>query len=455
VTLAFGRALPAAVEAALAARPGTAPERTLGSLYLANTAGALLGALAAGFVLLPEVGPRAGVALALVPAALAAFLARAGGRAPLAGLALGTLAGLFALAPPRERDARLLALHFGRNSTVAVEEGREQDGARVRALRVNGKVEATTAPVDMRLQRLLSLLPGLLHGEVRSALVIGLGTGMTAGSLLDLPALESLEVFEIEPRLPAAARQFSAWNGGLLDDPRTRVSIADGRLALARSPRRWDLITADPLHPATRGSSDLFSLEHFRAMAAHLAPGGVASQWLPLYELSTLDVRTVVATWCAAFPHTSAWLTAYDLALVGSLEPLRERPDAIPPRAAAHLAEVGVRDELALAALLVARDGDLRAWSAGASPMTLDRPILEARAPLSFLSGYSIEVLAWAARADFVDTLPQDLRPRARLARAHLERFLAELPAGWSRAAANYGRALLERPELAPPLPGD
>lgn len=455
VTLAFGRALPAAVAAALAARPHAEPERALGSIYLANTLGALLGALAAGFLLLPVVGPRAGVALALLPAAAAAFLARAGLRAPLAGLALGALAGLFALAPPRERDTRALALYFGRNSTVAVEEGREEDGARVRALRVNGKVEATTAPVDMRLQRLLALVPGLLHGEVRTALVIGLGTGMTAGALLDLPALEGLEVFELEPRLPSAARHFAAWNGGLLDDPRTRVSIADGRVALAQSERRWDLITADPLHPATRGSSDLFSLEHFRAMAQHLAPGGVASQWLPLYELSTLDVRTVVATWCAAFPHTSAWLTAYDLALVGALEPLPERVHAFPPRVAEHLAQVGVRDALALDALLVARDADLRAWSSGTAPMTLDRPILEARAPLSFLSGYSTEVLAWAGRAEFVATLPEDLRPRARQARAHLERFLDELPSGWSRAAARYGRALLELPELAPHQPGD
>jgi spermidine synthase len=455
VTLAFGRALPAAVAAALAARPRMEPERVLGSIYLANTLGALLGALAAGFLLLPVVGPRAGVALALLPAAAAAFLARAGLRAPLAGLALGALAGLFALAPPRERDTRAIALHFGRNSTVAVEEGREEDGARVRALRVNGKVEATTAPVDMRLQRLLALVPGLLHGEVRSALVIGLGTGMTAGALLDLPELESLEVFELEPRLPSAARHFAAWNGGLLDDPRTRVSIADGRVALAQSERRWDLITADPLHPATRGSSDLFSLEHFRAMAQHLAPGGVASQWLPLYELSTLDVRTVVATWCAAFPYTSAWLTAYDLALVGALEPLPERVHAFSPRVAEHLAQVGVRDALALDALLVARDADLRAWSSGTAPMTLDRPILEARAPLSFLSGYSTEVLAWAGRAEFVETLPEDLRPRARQARAHLERFLDELPSGWSRAAARYGRALLELPELAPPRPDD
>jgi spermidine synthase len=455
VTLAFGRALPAAVAAALEARPALAPERALGAVYLANTAGALAGALAGGFVLLPVVGPRVGVALALLPAALAAFLPRAGGRVPLLALAAALVAALFALGAPRERDTRLLELFFGRNSTVAVEEGVEPDGARVRSLRVNGKVEATTAPVDMRLQRLLGHVPALLHGDVQSALVIGLGTGMTAGALLDLPTLERLDVFELEPRLPRAARAFADWNGALLDDPRVRITIADGRVALARSAARFDLITADPLHPATRGSSDLFSLEHFRSMSAHLAEGGVASQWLPLYELSTLDVRTVVATWCAAFPHTSAWLTAYDLALVGSNAPLSERARAYPPAVARRQAEVGVDSAAELDALLVARDADLRAWSAGVEPMRLDLPVLEARAPASFLAGYSTEVLAWAGRASFVDSLPEELRPHARAWRAHLARFLQDLPAGWSAAAAAYGRALLAGPDLAPPAPGD
>ncbi|HVS18271.1 MAG TPA: fused MFS/spermidine synthase, partial [Planctomycetota bacterium] len=455
VTFAFGRALPAAVAAALEARPRAAPERVLGAVYLANTAGALVGALAGGFLLLPVVGPRAGVALALAPAALAAFVPRARGRAPWTALAAALLLAVFALAPPRTSDARTLSLAFGSNSTVAVEEGVEPDGAVVRSLRVNGKVEATTAPVDMRLQRLLAHVPGLLHGRVRSALVIGLGTGMTAGALLDLPTLERLDVFELEPRLPAAAALFAEWNGALLDDARTHVTLADGRVALARSARRFDLITADPLHPATRGSSDLFSLEHFQAMADHLAEGGVASQWLPLYELSTLDVRTVVATWCAAFEHTSAWLTAYDLALVGSRAPLPERVGELPPAVARRLAEVGVHGPLDLEALLVARDGDLRTWSAGVTPMTLDRPILEARAPLSFLAGYSTEVLAWAGRAELVATLSEAVQPRAREGREHLRRFLAELPDGWSLAAANYGRALLGRPALAPPAPGD
>ena len=189
-------------------------------------------------------------------------------------------------------------------------------------------------------------------------------------------------------------------------------------------------------------------------MAQHLAAGGVASQWLPLYELSTEDVRTVIATWCAAFEHTSAWLTAYDLALVGSNQPLDLGIEALVGATAARLGEVGVAGPRELEALLVARDADLRAYAAGVAPMRLDRPILELRAPLSFLAGYSTEVLAWAGREEFVATLPAAVQPHARAWRGQLERFLRELPQGWSRAAGNYGRALLGLPDLATPSPG-
>lgn len=449
-TFAFGVALPAAVAVALRERPELRAEDALGAIYLANTAGALAGSLTAGFALVPRVGPRLGILLALAPALLALpTIPRARWRGLWLGLAGAVAAAVLALLPGgADREFKQLLLLPGRTATVSVEERTIEDGRSVRSLRVNGKVEATTAPVDMRLQRLLGLIPGLLHGEVRSALVIGLGTGMTAGSLLDLPELERLTVLEIEREVPRAARLFAQWNGALLDDPRVRLEIRDGRLALARMGERFDLITADPLHPATRGSSDLFALEHFQSMSAHLAPGGVASQWLPLYELSTRDVRTVLATWTAAFPHTSAWLTAYDLALIGSNQPLPAElgPGPLPPRAARSLSEVGVHSLAELQALLVSRDADLRAQAAGEAPMTLDRPILELRAPLSYLRGYSTDVLAWAARGEIVASLPAASQERAREVRALLARFLDELPQGWGPAAGAYGRALLALP---------
>ena len=453
--LALGAALPSAAAELLQRHPEISPESALSRVYAFNTAGALGGSLFAAFFLLPELGPRAGLALVLGLALLAGSIVpgRRGKEVLLAVVAV-LLVGATHVTLVGGGSQQATVLYVGRDSlaTVSVEEVRTSHDGLLRALRVNGKVVATSAPVDLRLQRFLGQVPALLHGDVKRAAVIGMGTGMTAGSLLDFPTLEELLVIEISPAVPIAASHFSSWNGALLFDERTQVRVADGRHAMALSEERWDLITSDPIHPWTRGSSDLYSLEHFTAMAKHLAPGGVASQWLPLYQLSEEDVKTVIATWCAAFPHTSAWLTAYDLALVGSEEPLPGERDlaslSIPQPVQARLAETAVHTPAELVALLVADDSALREYARGTEPMRDDRPVLEFRAPLSYLGGYSTPALRWAGRESFVETLPEASRERAREVREILARFLEALPGGTSAAAERYGVELFALPPL-------
>ncbi len=445
-TLALGRALPSAVAALARRRRELGSERALAGIYTANTIGALVGALVTAFLLLPLAGLRGGIALLLVLPFLSALCLPEGRRRLPLGLVPALLLGWFVLrpTPPPTAETRL----FDGSGPLATVQVSELDG--VRSLRVNGKVVATSAPVDLRLQRLLGYLPGLQHGGVRRALCIGLGTGTTAGSLLDLPELKELDVVELSAVVPRAAAYFDPWSGAPCADPRTTLSIADGRHFLARTRATWDLITADPIHPWTAGSSDLYALEHFRNMRAALAPGGVASQWLPLYQLSEEDVRTVMATWCAAFEETSAWLTAYDLVLIGSAQPLAsleelaQRP--LPARVARGLAEIGLHSAAEIVGLLVADDADLRAYAGQTPPMRDDRPVLEFRAPQSYLSGYSVETLRWAGRETFVPRLPQAARSPAHALRAALMRFLDRLPQGWSEAARRYGEELLAGP---------
>jgi len=446
--IAFGVALPAAAGSLAARRPDHERERWIARIYAWNTVGALTGSLVAAFLLIPAFGPRGAIVAALVTPFAAALVVDSRRKHYVGLAALGTLVvATQSILPATERDmprARLLV--HDAHTTASVHDARSSRGEPIRALRVNGKAEASTAPVDRRLQYLLGHVPGLLHGRVERALVIGLGTGMTAGSLLDLPTLTSLEIAEISPAVARAAREFDAWNGSVLTDPRTRLTIADGRHRLALATERFDLVTSDPVHPWTRGSSDLYTLEHFTAMAAHLAEGGVASQWLPLYELSTEDVRTVAATWCAAFPHVTAWVTAYDLVLVGSRVTLAHESDfadaPLPPRVLEHLAPLGIRSAREIAALRVASDTRLRAFAAGVEPMRDARPVIEFRAPRSALSGYCDEVLRWAAEPAGVEELPAELRPAARAHRAALARFLQDLPDGFTAAADRLGLEL-------------
>jgi spermidine synthase len=454
-TVAFGFALPAGV-AALSR--GSDEGRLLSRAYLANTVGAAVGAIAAAWILLPTLGLRGATLAALVPAALAvALVARRGsmrtmlcamGGALLLYPALGPWSGS-PLAPGRAANLEVVAEASGPVARAVVE--RLADDPDGRALRIDGKVVASSAQIDLRLQRLLAAVPAALHGEVDDALVIGLGMGTTAGCLLSLEGLERLTVVELSPAVAEVVGQFEPWTGPLLADPRLELILADGRAFAAREAeadrgRRFDLVTADPIHPWTRGSSDLYSVEHFRRLSRLLRPGGVASQWLPLYQLTTDDLRTVVASWCDAFPATGAWLTAYDLVLVGAHEPLppsQETADGpLPSGLERDLAPLGIDGGSDLAALAVADDAALRSFAASARPMEEDRPTLEFSAPKSFLAGYSEEALRWAAAALPIEEIAAPARGEARRIRELLESFLDEARADWRAAARNYGERL-------------
>lgn len=451
--IAFGMALPMAA-GVLCTAETRSPERSLGQLYAANTVGATLGALAGGLLLLPFLGVRASIPIALVPALLAGWILTGVPRSTRAfALVVALLGGLLALRPHGDSGLeRRLRHEIGRHASATVVERDLEGGGTIRSLRVNGKVVATTAPVDLRLQRLLSLIPALLHGDVERAGVIGLGTGMTAGALLGLPTLERLELLEISGAVVRASDAFRPWNNAVLHDPRTELHLVDGRHALATREGRFDLLTSDPIHPWTRGSSDLYSLEHFRSMAEHLEENGVASQWLPLYQLSDEDVRTVVATWLGAFPEASAWITAYDLALVGSHRPLRGLDLTSPwsETLAKDLAGAGIHDPSQLAALQCADRPRLEAFCRGVEPMVDNRPVLEFRAPRSFLAGYSLGALTWAADPIFLGQLPGVARERGGAIRELLTQFVQSAPGDPAGAAEVYGRALME-----PPGPGD
>lgn len=451
----FGLALPAAIAAATAdAAPGDEP-RLLARFYAWNTVGAALGAIGAAWVLLPRLGPRGATVATLLVAAGAWLLVR--GQPPReARLTAVLLAALlwFGVLRPGNTDLDVVASAVGPVSTAVVERMPGEQSGEL-ALRIDGKVVASSAPVDLRLQRLLAVIPAALHGDVERALVIGLGMGTTAGALADLDTLTALRVVELSRAVVDVGDRFAPWTGDVLDDPRLALTIGDGRSYAARGAApggpRFDLVTADPIHPWTRGSSDLYAVEHFERLRALLAPGGVASQWLPLYQLSTEDVRTVAASWCAAFPRTSAWLTAYDLVLVGSAEPLRPLAAVaaapLPPGTEASLAAIGLTRSADLVALCVADDARLRSFAATAAPMTEDRPVLEFDAPRSFLAGYSEAVLLWAADDAFVDALPPAARSEARRVRRLVREFVAALDGGAAAAAQRFGRRLLDPAE--------
>ena len=207
------------------------------------------------------------------------------------------------------------------NSSVVI-----TDRAGQRFFYVSGKSEASSALLDMRLQRMMGHLPALIHRQPRSVLVVGFGAGVTAGSFVQYPDVESIVICELEPIIPPASDEFfGTENYHVLADHRTRMIYDDARHFISTTPEKFDVITTDPIHPWVKGTSALYSKEYFTLVRSHLNPGGVAAQWLPLYESDEETVKTQLATFFDVFPDGTVWSNylngdGYDLVLLGRLE---------------------------------------------------------------------------------------------------------------------------------------
>src|SRR5262249_24031651 len=158
------------------------------------------------------------------------------------------------------------------------------------------------------------------HSRPRSVLVIGLGAGITAGSVARHP-VERIDLVEIEPAVVEASRFFARENGDVLNDPRVRLTIAHRRNFLLTTSRRYDVIASEPSNPWLTGVASLFSLEFFQLAREHLQPGGVMVQWLQAYSLAPEDFQMVVRTFRTVFPATTVWQVGNaDYVLLGRIE---------------------------------------------------------------------------------------------------------------------------------------
>ncbi len=406
-TVALGAAFPLGVAAATRGQASAARDAAL--VYAGNTVGAIAGSLAAGFLFIPTLGIRTTTLAAAAGAAwagLAVVLVSRGGRARTvlaAGAALVTV--LVALALPawnrtllssgayksatylQNLDVRtgleagtLLYYAEGAAGTVTV---RRLTGTL--SLAIDGKVDASNGG-DMLTQRLLAHLPMLLHGPAGKICIIGLGSGVTLGSALRYP-IERADVVEISPQVVAASAFFDRENDHGLSDPRTQLVLGDGRTHLLLGNDRYDVIISEPSNPWMAGVASLFTREFFQAMRARLAPGGVVCQWAHTYDIAESDLRSIVATFLAVFPHGSLWLIGNgDVLLIAGQVPIGTLVGHLEeglgrPEVAADLATVGVQSPFGLLSLFVADGSTLRAYVDEAPIQDDDRLALEFSTP--------------------------------------------------------------------------
>ncbi|HEY9724152.1 MAG TPA: hypothetical protein V6D47_19275 [Oscillatoriaceae cyanobacterium] len=389
----------------------------LGGAFGVTTLGNVAGALLTGLVLLPLIGlePLFGVCAGASVLLGVATLALAGDaparrRWQLAGAALAVLAiarwlvpawdlSLFAggayryplayrgetLAEFQQEYDHLKCLYYKDdvNATVSVTQIQKQ-----LQLRVNGKVEATNTG-DAPTQRMVGQVAFLLHPEAKRALLVGMGSGMTAGSMLTHP-LDSLDLVEISPAVVQAARLFAPYNDHVLDDPRLRLHLDDALSYLRLSKRRFDVVVNEPSNPWMAGISNLFSEDYFRLVKRHLNPGGVMVQWFQLYEIDDATVQLILRTFGHEFPYVTLWQAgARDLVMVGSLTPPKFDYAALEARMARpqvrhDLAKMGIHTPMTFLSAQFLTAHRFHSLLGPGEVNRLEHPILEFRAPLAF-----------------------------------------------------------------------
>ncbi len=344
--------------------------RDVGMAYAWNTAGAIAGSLLGGFGLIPLLGAigcwRACVAAWIVVAAMFALRAERTMHVVLSAfIGAAALVSLFATGPTalwrhssigagrapvsqNENEARAWAQTMRR--TLLVErDGRESSVALMSnddlGLIVNGKSDGS-ARADAGTQVMAGMIAALLHPRPQSAMVVGLGTGTTAGWIAAVPTVDRVVVAEIEPAIIELAASFASVNRNVLADRKVRIASGDAREVLLGSRDRYDIIFSEPSNPYRAGVASLYTREFYQAVSERLERGGMFAQWVQMYSIDAETARTIYATLSAAFPHVQTWTTnPGDVVVIASREPITFDVDAVrarltrePFRTAAHVA---------------------------------------------------------------------------------------------------------------------
>jgi spermidine synthase len=247
---------------------------------------------------------------------------------------------------------------------------------------------------------MLGHLTTLIPKNPKNVLVIGFGSGATAGAVSLEPRLERETVIEIEPLVPKfVATHFSAYNFDVTSNPKVTIEIDDGRHFLMTTDQTFDGITSDPLDPWVKGSAALYTKEFFEAAKAHLNPGGVVTQWMQLYQTNEEAVKSEIATFFEVFPFGSIWVNningqGYDLVLLGQAEPTRIDIDELAERVgrpeyqaiAQSLREIKFNSATEVLATFAGQAADFRPWLRDAAINT-DRNLR-----LQYLAGFGLNL---------------------------------------------------------------
>lgn len=390
-TLLLGAAFPVVLRIVNSGAAG----RDAGLVSGINTIGSICGTLVVGFYLIPTLGFVKSLAILAIIASLIGIVAFIRDRSwSLFGGVIVGISGVVSIicliAVPSNRFADLLPggrggkfvfYEEGLGASVAVVE--QSKGQKFRRLYIQGVSNSGDSLTSQRYMRLQALLPLIISAsEPKSSLVIGLGTGITAGATLAYEPLERRVVAELLPGVIAAAPVFTA-NYNVASDPRIELRQTDGRRDLLANDMRYDLITLEPPPPSAMGVANLYSTDFYKLANSRLKENGLVAQWLPLPTQNQEDTLSLIRSFIDVYPFATLWTTElHEMLLIGANDPIkldyeRMRSRFEQPQVKQALSEVGITSVSALLSTYVTDRRQLLAVSENVPPVTDDNPTIE------------------------------------------------------------------------------
>jgi spermidine synthase len=425
----------------------TSRMNSVGVTLLFNTVGAAFGPILAGFIVLPRLGFQSSLILcACAYGGLAALttqrqswsVTRPSG---MATVSLSAIVILILAIFPYHRDE----IHFANarrpyeaDGSVLVKkiEGTADTYQLLRRdlygqpyyyrLVTNSYSMSGTLPRSQRYMRLFAYLPLALRPESESALLVGYGVGMTADAFTRDAHLKRLDIVDTSKEVFALTEFYNGLGyANPLRDPRVTTFVQDGRFFLQASPERYDIITGEPPPLKTAGTVNLYTEEFFSLMNRRLKDGGIASFWLPLYQLTENETKAILRAFHNAFPNASLWATSdLEWIMIGMKPPLQKPDEELArglwndPVSRADLFRIGVEVPEQIRALFVMDGEEIDRITQGVEPLTDFYPkrLTDAQPDLNaaYRFGYGYLESSGALQRFFASSLIRDIWPNER-----------------------------------------
>jgi len=397
----------------------------VGAVYASNTAGSVLGIVITGFVLIPCVHlgmQRSIISLSVLSVVVGSlllvadnFFSRKLVLSTLVAVSAACISSVFPggawskkdlLSAPYlghtvDRSEEIIFYEEGVDCTVSV----SLTGKNNRTLRINGKPDASSRIDDRCTQVLMGQIPLFLRPGSSDVCVIGLGSGITADSVLAHP-VKSVDVAEISSSVIRAAEYFSQANNNVLKNARLKVCHEDGRNFLLLGKKKYDIIISEPSNVWISGIANLYSREFLETARRNLKPGGLYCFWIHSYAMRSEDFTAVIGTMMTVFPHAQLWsMTFGDYLVLGSESPVSIDLESCGrtfgrPEVKDMMKSIGIDDPIQLAYYYVADGKQLAPLVSGQRILVDDLPYLEFSAPQYLLKSEAMRIVGTILSAE-------------------------------------------------------